>query len=297
MKNKKEKYERRRVRSSYVSVVVSTTLVLFVAGLIGLLVLSTDKLSAHIKENFAVGVTLKSTAKEQDVKQLMRSIEVSDYAKGAAYVSRKDALETLKADLGGDFVDFIGENPLSDKIDVFFKAPYAQSATVDSVSAELMKNELVASVDYNRLMLDEINSNIRAISLWLSIFAALFLVISVLLINNSVRLTIYSKRFTIKTMQLVGATRQFISRPFITRLLLNGLLSAFIAIAMLSGIIYYLYRWQSEYRIIIDFEMIGILFAAVIVISAAINVLSGRFARSEERRVGKECRSRWSPYH
>ena len=165
MKNKKEKYERRRVRSSYVSVVVSTTLVLFVAGLIGLLVLSTDKLSAHIKENFAVGVTLKSTAKEQDVKQLMRSIEVSDYAKGAAYVSRKVALETLKADLGGDFVDFIGENPLSDKIDVFFKAPYAQSATVDSVSAELMKNELVASVDYNRLMLDEINSNIRAISL------------------------------------------------------------------------------------------------------------------------------------
>ncbi len=288
MKNKKEKYERRRVRSSYVSVVVSTTLVLFVAGLIGLLVLSTDKLSAHIKENFAVGVTLKSTAKEQDVKQLMRSIEVSDYAKGAAYVSRKDALETLKADLGGDFVDFIGENPLSDKIDVFFKAPYAQSATVDSVSAELMKNELVASVDYNRLMLDEINSNIRAISLWLSIFAALFLVISVLLINNSVRLTIYSKRFTIKTMQLVGATRQFISRPFITRLLLNGLLSAFIAIAMLSGIIYYLYRWQSEYRIIIDFEMIGILFVAVIAISAVINVLSGRFAIRKFLRMDAE---------
>ena len=276
MKNKKEKYERRRVRSSYVSVVVSTTLVLFVAGLIGLLVLSTDKLSAHIKENFAVGVTLKSTAKEQDVKQLMRSIEVSDYAKGAAYVSRKDALETLK------------ENPLSDKIDVFFKAPYAQSATVDSVSAELMKNELVASVDYNRLMLDEINSNIRAISLWLSVFAALFLVISVLLINNSVRLTIYSKRFTIKTMQLVGATRQFISRPFITRLLLNGLLSAFIAIAMLSGIIYYLYRWQSEYRIIIDFEMIGILFAAVIAISAVINVLSGRFAIRKFLRMDAE---------
>ncbi|MBQ7762705.1 MAG: permease-like cell division protein FtsX [Flavobacteriales bacterium] len=288
MKNKKEKYERRRVRSSYVSVVVSTTLVLFVAGLIGLLVLSTDKLSAHIKENFAVGVTLKSTAKEQDVKQLMRSIEVSDYAKGAAYVSRKDALETLKADLGGDFVDFIGENPLSDKIDVFFKAPYAQSATVDSVSAELMKNELVASVDYNRLMLDEINTNIRAISLWLSVFAALFLVISVLLINNSVRLTIYSKRFTIKTMQLVGATRQFISRPFITRLLLNGLLSAFIAIAMLSGIIYYLYRWQSEYRIIIDFEMIGILFAAVIAISAVINVLSGRFAIRKFLRMDAE---------
>ena len=288
MKNKKEKYERRRVRSSYVSVVVSTTLVLFVAGLIGLLVLSTDKLSAHIKENFAVGVTLKSTAKEQDVKQLMRSIEVSDYAKGAAYVSRKDALETLKADLGGDFVDFIGENPLSDKIDVFFKAPYAQSATVDSVSAELMKNELVASVDYNRLMLDEINSNIRAISLWLSVFAALFLVISVLLINNSVRLTIYSKRFTIKTMQLVGATRQFISRPFITRLLLNGLLSAFIAIAMLSGIIYYLYRWQSEYRIIIDFEMRGILFAAVIAISAVINVLSGRFAIRKFLRMDAE---------
>lgn len=277
-KDKKEKYERRRVKSSYVSVIVSTTLVLFILGLIGMLVLSTDNLTRHIKENFAVGVTLRDGVKEQDLSQFMRAIDVAPYAKGTRYISREEAADSLKADLGEDFVEFVGGNPLSDKVDVFFKAEYADSRHVDSVATVLMKNDFVESVDYNRIMLDEINSNIRTISLWLSAFAALFLIVSVLLINNSVRLTIYSKRFIIKTMQLVGATRNFISRPFVNRLFVSALISAAIALLMLSGIIYYLYYWQPEYRLILDFRLIGILYCAIVAVSALITVVSGRIA-------------------
>ena len=277
-KDKREKYERRRVKSSYVSVVVSTTLVLFILGLIGMLVLSTDSLTRHIKENFAVEVVLKDQVKQQDLEQFIRAIEIAPYAKGAKYVSREDALNTLKEDLGEDFVEFVGGNPLSDRVDVFFKAEYADSRHVDSLAATLMNADIVESIDYNRIMLDEINTNIRTIGLWLGGFAILFLVVSVLLINNSVRLTIYSKRFIIKTMQMVGATQQFISRPFVNRLVGSALLSAAIALTLLSGIVYYLYRWQPEYRLVLDFRLIGVLYCGIVVASALITMISGRIA-------------------
>ena len=277
-KDKREKYERRRVKSSYVSVVVSTTLVLFILGLIGMLVLSTDNLTRHIKENFAVGVALKDGVKQQDLDQFIRAIEVAPYAKGVQFISREDALQTLKDDLGEDFVEFVGDNPLNDRIDVFFRAEYADSRQVDSVATMLMKNDFVDSVDYNRIMLDEINSNIRTISLWLGAFAILFLVVSILLINNSVRLTIYSKRFTIRTMQLVGATPKFIRRPFVNRLVGSALISAFIALILLSGIVYYLYQWQPEYRIVLDLRLIGALYCGLVVISVLITMISGRTA-------------------
>ena len=277
-KDKREKYERRRVKSSYVSVVVSTTLVLFILGLIGMLVLSTDNLTRHIKENFAVGVALKDGVKQQDLDQCIRAIEVAPYAKGVQFVSREDALQTLKDDLGEDFVEFVGDNPLNDRIDVFFRAEYADSRQVDSVATMLMKNDFVDSVDYNRIMLDEINSNIRTISLWLGAFAILFLVVSILLINNSVRLPIYSKRFTIRTMQLVGATPKFIRRPFVNRLVGSALISAFIALILLSGIVYYLYQWQPEYRIVLDLRLIGALYCGLVVISVLITMISGRTA-------------------
>lgn len=277
-KERREKYERSRVRSSYVSVVVSTSLVLLILGLTGLLVLSGDKLSRHIKENFAVGITLKSKVKTADREQFMQSIQMEPYVKGVQYVSREDALKTLKEDLGEDFVEFVGENPLSDKIEIFFKADYARSNYIDSVKTILSENEIVSSVDYNKLMIDEINTNIRSISLWLCGFAGLFLVVSVLLINNSIRLAIYSKRFTIKTMQMVGATRGFISRPFIVRFFLNGLLSAMIALILISSLVYYLYTYLPEYRVVMDFQLIGILYGGIILISACLTVVGSSFA-------------------
>lgn len=277
-KDKREKYERRRVKSSYVSVVISTTLVLFILGIIGMLVLSTDKLTRHIKENFAVSITLKDGVKQQDLDQFVRAIEVSPYAKGVQYVSREDALATLKEDLGEDFVEFVGGNPLNDRVDVFFKAEYADSRQVDSVATGLKGIEWVDSIDYNRIMLDEINANIRTISLWLGGFAVLFLVVSILLINNSVRLAIYSKRFTIKTMQMVGATRAFIRRPFVNRLVGSAFLSALLALALLSGIVYYLYRWQPEYRLVLDFRLIGVLYCGIVAVSVLITLISGRIA-------------------
>lgn len=273
-KNKREKYERRRVRSSYISVTASTTLVLFILALIGLLVLSSDRLSRHIKENFAVGLTIESGIKDTDREQLMESLRMADYVKDVRYVSKEDALQILKEDLGEDFVEFVGENPLSDKIELYLLSQYANSAYIDSVGVVLQENPMIRSVEYHRLMLDEINSNIRTIGLWLVAFAGLFLVVSVVLINNAVRLAIYSKRFIIKTMQLVGATRGFISSPFVRRMMLNGLLSAVIALLCMTGLIYYLYEYLPEYRVVMDFRMIGILYVAVLLVSIVLTGMS-----------------------
>jgi cell division transport system permease protein len=273
-KNKREKYERRRVRSSYISVTASTTLVLFILALIGLLVLSSDRLSRHIKENFAVGLTIESGIKDTDREQLMESLRMADYVKDVRYVSKEDALQVLKDDLGEDFVEFVGENPLSDKIELYLLSQYANSAYIDSVGVVLQENPMIRSVEYHRLMLDEINSNIRTIGLWLVAFAGLFLVVSVVLINNAVRLAIYSKRFIIKTMQLVGATRGFISSPFVRRMMLNGLLSAVIALLCMTGLIYYLYEYLPEYRVVMDFRMIGILYVAVLLVSIVLTGMS-----------------------
>ncbi|MBQ8650743.1 MAG: permease-like cell division protein FtsX [Flavobacteriales bacterium] len=277
-KNKREKYERRRVRSSYISVTASTTLVLFILSLIGLLVLSSDRLSRHIKENFAVGLTIESGIKDTDRDQLIESLRMADYVKDVRYVSKEDALQTLKDDFGEDFVEFVGENPLSDKIEIFMKSQYANSAYIDSVGVALQENPMIRSIEYHRLMLDEINANIRTIGLWLVAFAGLFLVVSIVLINNAVRLAIYAKRFTIKTMQLVGATRGFISGPFVRRMMWNGLLSAVIALAFMSGLIYYLYEYLPEYRVVMDFRVIGILYAAVVIVAILLTSMSAHIA-------------------
>ena len=277
-KNKREKYERRRVRSSYISVTASTTLVMFILALIGLLVLSSDRLSRHIKENFAVGLTIESGVKEADREQLMESLRMADYVKDVKYVSKEDALQVLKDDLGEDFVEFVGENPLSDKIELYLLSQYANSAYIDSVGVVLQENSMIRSVEYHRLMLDEINSNIRTIGLWLLAFAGLFLVVSVVLINNAVRLAIYAKRFIIKTMQLVGATRGFISGPFVRRMMWNGLISAVIALLCMTGLIYYLYEYLPEYRVVMDFRMIGILYVAVLLVSIALTGMSAHVA-------------------
>ena len=277
-KNKREKYERRRVRSSYISVTASTTLVLFILSLIGLLVLSSDRLSRHIKENFAVGLTIEPGIKDTDRDQLIESLRMADYVKDVRYVSKEDALQTLKDDLGEDFVEFVGENPWSDTIEIFMKSQYANSAYIDSVGVALQENPMIRSIEYHRLMLDEINANIRTIGLWLVAFAGLFLVVSIVLINNAVRLAIYAKRFTIKTMQLVGATRSFISGPFVRRMMWNGLLSAVIALAFMSGLICYLYEYLPEYRVVMDFSVIGILYAAVVIVAILLTSMSAHIA-------------------
>ena len=256
-KNKREKYERRRVRSSYISVTASTTLVLFILSLIGLLVLSSDRLSRHIKENFAVGLTIESGIKDTDRDQLIESLRMADYVKDVRYVSKEDALQTLKDDLGEDFVEFVGENPLSDKIEIFMKSQYANSAYIDSVGVALQENPMIRSIEYHRLMLDEINANIRTIGLWLVAFAGLFLVVSIVLINNAVRLAIYAKRF---------------------RMMWNGLLSAVIALAFMSGLIYYLYEYLPEYRVVMDFRVIGILYAAVVIVAILLTSMSAHIA-------------------
>ena len=194
---------------------VSITLVLFMLGLLGLTVLHARKLSDYVKENIGFRVYMKSTVREAGIMQLQKILDATEYVKSTEYITPEQAAEELSRDLGEDFIDFLGYNPLPPAIDLRLKASYANVDSLEMIETELMKNEDVKEVFYVKSLVHLINSNIRKISILLLGFSGLLLIIAIALINNTIRLSVYSKRFIIRSMQLVGATQSFIRRPFI----------------------------------------------------------------------------------
>ena len=198
-----ERYQRRRLISSYFSVVLSIALVLFLVGVLGLLVLNTKKLADHFKEQITISVFLKDNAKLAEIEQLQKSLALAEYTKSADYVSKEDAAEQYSEDIGENFVEFLGYNPLKNSIDVHLKADYVSPTQIDEIASDLMAKTYVEDVSYDKPLIALLNDNVRKISLWILIASAVFTAIAVLLINSSIRLSIYSKRFIIKTMQMV----------------------------------------------------------------------------------------------
>ena len=210
-----ERYQKRKLISSYFSVVLSIGLVLFLLGVLGLLVLNTKKLADHFKEQIKISVFLKDNAKEVEVDQLQKSLVMSDYTKSAVYVSKEEAAEVHSAEIGENFLEFLGYNPLKNSIDVALKADFVSTEQVEEIATELAKKDYVEEVSYDKPLIALLTDNVKRISFWILVASAVFTLIAVLLINSSIRLSIYSKRFIIKTMQMVGATKRFIRRPFI----------------------------------------------------------------------------------
>ena len=235
-----EKYQRRRLFSSYISVVVSISLVLFLLGLLGLLVLNTKNVADHFKEQIALSVYLKDSAKEVEINQLKQSLALAEYTKSTQYISKEEAAEAHSADIGEDFMDFLGYNPLQNSIDVYLKADFVSPEKLESITEEIMTKDFVDEVVYDKPLIALLNDNIKKISFWILVLSGVFLFIAVLLINSSIRLSVYAKRFTIKTMQMVGATKRFIRGPFIWRSIRLGLIGAALAIAGMAGVLYYL---------------------------------------------------------
>jgi cell division transport system permease protein len=270
-----------RIRTSYASVVISISLVLFLLGIIGILALNTKKVSDHVRENFAFTIFLKDTAKKVDVKKLQMSLELAEYVKSTEYVSKKEAADDLKKELGEDFVAFLGYNPLKNSIDIHLKAEYVHPDQMDKIEKSLASKKYVTEVTYDRLLVKQMSKNIEEISFWLLIFAIMFMVVVIALINSSIRLSIYSKRFTIKTMQLVGATKSFIRGPFIWNNIKLGILGAIVALSMLSGMLYYL---QLNFPILSDFQDLKlyiILYVIVFITGILIAWISTFFAMNK----------------
>lgn len=273
-----DSFNKRRLLTSYFSVIVSITLVLFLLGFFGFLVFSTKKLANHFKEQVTVTILIKDEAKSADIAQLQKTLSVASFVKSLRFISKDEAAETFSKDIGEDFVSFIGTNPLQNVIDLSLKAEYAEPDRMAEIKRELEQNSFVSEVVYDQSLVALIHENVNRIGLITLVFSALFSFVSVLLINASIRLSIYSKRFIIKTMQLVGATRSFIRRPFIRTNVRLGILSAFLAILLFYGALLAIVKSYPEFSILLDNTILCIVFIGILAMGILISWLSTYFA-------------------
>ncbi|EDM43653.1 cell division protein FtsX [unidentified eubacterium SCB49] len=269
-----ETYQKRRLFTSYFSVVLSISLVLFLLGLLGLLVLNSKKVGDYFKEQIPIVVFLKDAAKDVEVTQLKQSLALAEYTKDATYVTKEQAAEEHSEVIGEDFMEYLGDNPLQNSIDVRVIAAYVTPEKIEEIVSEIKNKSFVDDVVYDKPLIEKLDSNVRKISFWMLVIAGIFLVIAILLINSSIRLSVYAKRFTIKTMQMVGATKRFIRKPFVWRSVRLGLVGAIVAMAGLAAVIYYADKSFPELQIIQDRMMLGGLFLFIFLMGLIITWLS-----------------------
>lgn len=254
-----EKYQKRRLRSSYISVIISISLVLFLLGILGLLVLNTKKVSNYFKESAAISLYLKNGIAKDKILNLQVSIDDQEFTKSTKFISKEEAAEIYKKENGEDFMDFLGYNPLENSIDIYVKADYVSPEKMEEIENKYKDNQYVSSVSYDKPLINLLTKNVRRISFFILIFSGLATLIVVVLINSSIRLSVYSKRFTIKTMQMVGATKRFIRKPFVWNSVKLGMIGALLAIIELAAVLYYIDQVFPEFGIIDDrIEMTGL---------------------------------------
>ncbi len=273
-----ERYQRRKLISSYFSVVLSIGLVLFLLGALGLLVLNTKKLGDHFKEQITISVFLKDNAKPVEIDQLQKSLALAEYTKSAEYISKEDAAEQYSEDIGENFVEFLGYNPLKNSIDVHLKADFVSPEQITEIAEGIAEKTYVDEVSYDKPLIELLNDNARKIGLWILVASAIFTIIAVLLINSSIRLSIYSKRFIIKTMQMVGATKKFIRRPFIWTNIKLGMVGALVALVSLGILLYYIDKNFPELNLFADYPVLILLFVGVFALGVIISWASTHFA-------------------
>jgi len=273
-----ERYQKRKLISSYFSVVLSIALVLFLLGVLGLLVLNTKKLADHFKEQITLSIFLKDNAKQVEIDQLQKSLAMAAYTKKATYVSKEEAAEQHSEEIGENFIDFLGYNPLKNSIDVQLKADFVSTDQIAAIAKEIETKGYVEEVSYDKPLIALLTDNVKKISFWILVVCAIFTFIAVLLINSSIRLSIYSKRFIIKTMQMVGATKTFIRRPFIWTNIKLGMLGALLALIVLGALLYYMDLNFPELNLFQDGLFLVGLFTGVFLLGVLISFISTFFA-------------------
>jgi len=274
----KDKYAKRRARSSAASTIVGISLVLFMIGAMALLLLNARKLSVYVKENIQLQVFVNDQVKEVDIIQLKKTIDAEAYPRETKYVSKEEAAETLQKDLGEDFITFLGYNPLLPSIDIKLKADWAHPDSITWIAKSLQQNPAVYEVAYSPDLIQKVYDNVNKITLILLIFSGLLMLVAIALINNTIRLAMYSRRFTIRSMQLVGATSWFIKRPFLAQGFLHGVYGSIVAIGLLAGLIYLAQHEMPEFFELQDLETFVLVFAIVLATGILISLTSTLFA-------------------
>jgi cell division transport system permease protein len=273
-----EKYQKRKLRSSYFSVVVSIAMILFLVGILGLLVLKTKKITDHFKEQIVVTVYFKDIAIDSEVEAFKKQVEKAAYTKSMTFISRDVAAEEFSKDIGEDFLKFLGKNPLKDAVDIVLNADFVAPEKIDIIEKQLLKNRVVEEVSYDKPLITLLTQNIQKVSFWVLVVSGVLTFMAVVLINNSIRLSIYSKRFIIKTMQLVGATRSFISIPFIKQSVKLGVIGAVISNIAVLIVVVYINKFLPELLLLKDYGILITLFVGTIILGVLITSISTFFA-------------------
>lgn len=283
-----EKHTQRKLRTASVSTVISISLVLFMLGILGLTLINAQRLSNYVKENIGFTIMLNEEVKEVEVLQFQKSIDASDWAKSTAYTSKEQAAALLQDELGEDFIQFLGFNPLSAAIDINLLADYATSEQMSLLAEELQANPLVKEVVFQQDLVDTINSNVRKMGLLLAGFCALLLLIAIALINNTIRLSVYSKRFLIRTMKLVGATHGFIRKPFLYSGFIQGLFGALISILLLIAALYGIQQEMPELLVLQDLPTVGVILGGMLLLGIFMNLLATNMAVGKYLRMNED---------
>lgn len=267
-----------RLISSSASIVISLSLVLYVIGLLAYILINTNSFSKKIKENITFSILLKDSAKEIDIVKFQKYIDAEDFAKNSIYINKDEATKNLISELGEDFTNFLGYSPLLASIDLKLKAEHTSFEKIKQLESELMQFDIVQEIYYHKNLIQNINTNINKILMFLSSFCLLLSIISIALINNSIRLSIYSKRFVIQTMSLVGAENWQIQKPFLIKSLTQGMYSSIFAIFLMIGSIQLIQKETASILNVNDFKLISFIFIFIFVSGLFLSWLSTFFA-------------------
>lgn len=273
-----DKFQKRRLISSYFSVVLSVFLVLFLLGILGFFIINSKKLADDFKEEIAMTVFFKNDANDSILKAFGKELKMAPYAKSFEYVSKEAAAKQHTDIIGEDFMEFLGENPLQNSYDIHLKADYVVKDSITRVESGLRKNTMIADIVYDKQLVNLVNDNIKKVSMWILIISGFLTIIAVLLINSSLRLSIHSNRFIIKTMQMVGATKAFIRKPFVMRSIKLGMIGAGLAIIALIGVLIYIETNFPGLGILEDKLLVGLVLLSVFGIGILITWFSTYFA-------------------
>jgi cell division transport system permease protein len=273
-----EKFQKRRLISSYFSVVLSVFLVLFLLGLLGLFIINSKKLSDDFKEQIAMTVFFKTEATDSTMTAFGNVLKTAAFVKSSVFVTKDEAAKLHTDIIGEDFMTFLGENPLQNSYDIHLKSDYIDTENIRKIESSFRANEMVSDIVYDKQLVSLVNDNIKKVSMWILIISGILALVAVLLINSSMRLSIYSNRFIIKTMQMVGATKSFIRKPFIWKSIKLGVIGSVLAILALLGTLIYLNNSYPNLHILDNQLMIGLVLLGVLVVGVLITWISTFFA-------------------
>jgi cell division transport system permease protein len=274
-----------KLQTSSVTVVISLALVLFMLGLLGLVVINAKKLSNHIKENIGFQIVLKDTTTVAELDILKQELTTSKFTKMVDYISKEEAAKKLQKDLGEDFISFLGYNPLLSSLDVKLNSDYANVDSLAGFEKQILQKHFVKEVIYHKDMIKQVNDNAKVISLYILIFSGLLLVVAIALINNTIRLSIYAKRFLIRTMYLVGATQTFIRLPFIFKGVRQGIIAGIFAGFLLAGFLVLSTKYIPDLLQLQDPNLLLALFGGIVVLGILISGLSAALSVSRYLRL------------